>query len=105
MGPPRKKAKKTSNQNLENDPSHVHVEELDPNRRPRSYCRALTQRDNNGKKTPMIFNDLGVAISKERAKWSSWVGKTARTRLNIAYNDWRKVPSAEKQRLWEECTV
>lgn len=78
---------------------------LDPDRRPRTYCRELKRREKKHIVTPMTFNSEGVAISEERAKWSSWVGRIARTRLDIKYRDWRKVPKSVKQTLWEECKV
>jgi len=107
MAPPRKKQKTKGKQvfDKERRESFVEVEELDPNRKPRTSCREITRRNNKKKKTPMVFDENGVAVSKERAKWSSWVGKTARTRLDIAFNDWRKVPWSEKMRLWDECRV
>ena len=74
-------------------------------RRPRTYCRVLEQRKSHQIKTHMQFNELGEAISSEYFLWSSWVGKTARTRVKIIYNCWHDVPDQDKEDLWIECKV
>lgn len=97
MAPPKKKPK---NRTEDSDSEDLELDFL-----PRIYCREISKRIEDEIKTPMSFNELGEAISDEKCKWSSWVGKTARCRHDITYNDWRKVPTVKKQALLDECKV
>jgi hypothetical protein len=98
MAPTKKK------ETVKRKKNHVCSVESGP-RRPRTYCRVIEQRKSHQIKTYMQFNELGEAISSEYCLWSSWVGKTARTRVKITYNCWHDVPDQDKEDLWIECKV
>lgn len=104
MGPSKKKQKPIEKPKQSRD-AGTQEEEFDPYRIQKVRCRVLQQRIWNKILTTMEFNDLGVAISEEKCLWASWAGKTVRTRLDIKYVDWRKVPMPLKIELYVECKV
>ncbi|KAF9598888.1 hypothetical protein IFM89_032742 [Coptis chinensis] len=53
-------------------------------------------------KLPIEFNEDGVAVGPNHAKWNTQVGVYVRARIPIHYKDWRKIDGSFKDNVWNK---
>ncbi|KAF9598664.1 hypothetical protein IFM89_029914 [Coptis chinensis] len=53
-------------------------------------------------KLPIEFNEDGIAVGPNHAKWNTQVGVYVRARIPIHYKDWRKIDGSFKDNVWNK---
>ncbi|KAF9598377.1 hypothetical protein IFM89_027322 [Coptis chinensis] len=53
-------------------------------------------------KLPIEFNEDGVVVGPNHAKWNTQVGVYVRARIPIHYKDWRKIDGSFKDNVWNK---
>ncbi|XP_052293551.1 uncharacterized protein LOC127901142 isoform X3 [Citrus sinensis] len=69
--------------------------------RGRTNLPQLVRNRNNGQKLIVEYNKRGQPHGKVATRLFSFLGVLARTMVRISYEDWSKVPSETKEKIWE----
>ncbi|KDO41564.1 hypothetical protein CISIN_1g041184mg, partial [Citrus sinensis] len=69
--------------------------------RGRTNLPQLVRNRNNGHKLIVEYNKRGQPHSKVATRLFSFLCVFARTMVQISYEDWSKVPSETKEKIWE----
>ncbi|XP_052287667.1 uncharacterized protein LOC102629700 isoform X2 [Citrus sinensis] len=69
--------------------------------RGRTNLPQLVRNRNNGQKLIVEYNKIGQPHGKVATRLFSFLGVLARTMVRISYEDWSKVPSETKEKIWE----
>ncbi|KAF9588806.1 hypothetical protein IFM89_016127 [Coptis chinensis] len=56
-------------------------------------------------KLPIKFDEDGVIVGPNRAKWNTQVGIYVRSHIPIHYKDWRKIDGSFKDNVWNKLMV
>ena len=51
------------------------------------------------------YNDYGIPVGEGGTELRSYIGVVVRDNVSILYDDWRRVPLAIKEKLWDHALV